>query len=382
MKRMFWVVLCVGLFGIRWVTLPNPLPNDWGPESKVGYSETILDKPEYTDSRTIVRSGIWYISILGYKEIIPGSRVRFVGSVEPQMMMGKVTRVIMRDPKIEIIRSNPEQEHRILRIRVMMGQWREKWVGIFQYTLPEPMASLAAGILLGIKSQIPREFYDDLVSTGTLHIVAASGYNVSIVAEVLMKVVGGVVSRGVAIGLGILGIITYVVIAGSSAAVVRAGIMGSLTLIAYYFGRPAEARRLLWVAAGSMLMWNPLILVDTGFELSVAATMGILYIGPWLKTLDDRIRMPASVRGFMGNYLYPTLAATLATLPIILWHFGRVSWISPLVNVLILPLVPLIMLLSALTLVLGQPVAWLLYPPLVWVGWIIQVFGKLIDRNI
>jgi competence protein ComEC len=325
-----------------------------------------LQTPEYSDTQTIIRSGIWYIAIPGYIEIIPGNRVSFVGQVEPKMLMGQTRQIVMKEPKFEVLEVLPEISI-FNKLIITLSEHRERWVRVFQQRLPEPMASLGAGILFGVNGQIPREFYDALVKTGTLHIVAASGYNVSIVAQVLIKMFGSVFTRGLAVEIGVIGILLYVLLAGSSASVVRAGIMGGLTLIAYYFGRPTEAKRLLWMAAGIMLLINPLLLLDIGFQLSVGATGGLLYLAPLMKKFPQH--------HFLKEYLYPTLAATVATLPIILYHFGRVSWISPMVNMLVLPVVPLIMLLSAITLVF-KPVAYLLYVPLWVMVYVIKIFGN------
>lgn len=357
-RLKIWLVF-ISLFAWRWASYQSPLPATWTPESKVRFTATILDGAEHTDTKTIVRSGIWYIAVTGYTEIIPGSRVRFEGVVEPKVVMGKVVKITMKDPTFEMIRARHASPLQV----------RKRWIDTLQKNLPEPMASLAAGILLGVRSQMPSDFYQALINTGTLHIVAASGYNVNIVAAVIMAGMMTVVSRGWAIGTGVVGIVIYVLLAGASASVVRAGIMGSLTLIAYYFGRPVEARRLLWVVAGLMLLFNPLYIVDIGFQLSFAATAGLLYI-PFNNQAPN-------FRGFLANYFYPTLVASVATLPIILYHFGRVSWISPLTNVLILPVVPLIMLLSALSLVGGQVAAWIAYVPLAYLVWVIQTIGKL-----
>jgi ComEC/Rec2-related protein len=367
MKQLKILLVFISLFLWRWASFESPLPESWTAESRVRFTATILETPEYTDSKTIIRSGIWYIKLKGYKEIIPGSRVSFEGRVAPKMVLGKVVQIKIVEPKVEI------GDYK-WNTWVMIYQWREKWITVLQKNLPEPMSSLGAGILLGVKGQMPYEFYQQLVKTGTLHIVAASGFNVMIVASVLMQLVQKVFRRGVAIGVGVIGILGYVLIAGASASVVRAGIMGSLTLIAYYFGRPAEARRLLWVTAGIMLLYNPLYIVDIGFQLSVTATAGLLYVQPWLQILKSKI-LQFSNGGVIDEYLLPTVAATVATMPIILWHFGRVSWISPLVNMLVLPVVPLIMLLTALTLVGGQVVAWVAYVPLAYVVWVIGLFG-------
>jgi ComEC/Rec2-related protein len=290
MKQLKILLVFISLFVWRWVSLDSPLPESWTPESKVRFTARVLERPEYTDSQTIIRKEIWYIPIKGYAEIIPGSQVTFTGKVEPKLLMNQVTRIVMVDPIFEVLaEKDGEQAYRISSVVVWLGGWREKWVRVLEKTLPEPMSSLAAGILLGVKGQMPYEFYQQLVSTGTLHIVAASGFNVMIVASVLMALASKLWKRGVAIGVGVVGIVIYVLLAGASASVVRAGIMGSLTLIAYYFGRPGEARRLLWVTAGLMLLFTPLYIVDIGFQLSVAATAGILYVEPCIRKLQSSV---------------------------------------------------------------------------------------------
>jgi ComEC/Rec2-related protein len=369
MYKIFLCVICILTFLIRWSGLKSPLPESWTRESKIRLTATITEQVEYTDSQTIVRYGIWYIKMRGYAVIIPGSRVSFVGTVTPKLLGNKATQIVMVDPTFEVVgNSRCAGSLKVECGMVYLGQLRGKWVVILEKTLPEPMSSLAAGILLGVKSEMSQGFYEHLVATGTLHIVAASGFNVSIIATVLMSLLSRVLSRGVAIFFGIIGVILYALVAGGSASVVRAGIMGILTLIVYYFGRPAEAKRLLWVTGICMLFFDPLLIVNIGFQLSFAATAGILYIEPWIEKCSG-------TRRFLKDYLYPTLAATFATLPIILWHFGRVSFISPLVNMLVLPLVPLVMLLTSLILVGGQLAAYFAYLPLWWIVRVIELFG-------
>jgi competence protein ComEC len=244
----------------------------------------VRDTPEHTDTNTIVRSGVWYISKLGYAEIIPGDTIRATGKVTPTLLGGKVVRIVMLDPTFEVMgHSRSVGAFHSGSVIIALGQWRDKWVSILEKDLPEPMSSLAAGILLGVKRGMPSDFYQNLVATGTMHIIAASGYNVSIVAAVIMRAMLMFASRRVAIALGMAGVIAYIVMAGAGASVVRAGIMGGLTLISFYWGRPTEAKRLLWISAGAMLLYNPLWLVDVGFQLSFMATAGILYGEPWIE---------------------------------------------------------------------------------------------------
>ena len=403
-RQVGLISLIVGLIGIRWYTYPSPLPQGWTPESKIRFTALILEEPEYTDSQTIIRSGLWEIKIKGYAEIIPGETLIAVGRIEPKLLGGKIVKIVMKDP--EKITQDLELKHQngIGNLIVIgVGEGRKRAVGVLEKTLPEPMSSLAAGILLGVKRKMPWEFYQQLVATGTLHVVAASGFNVMIVAMVLMALAKQLWKRGGAIVAGMGGIWLYVLLAGGGAAVVRAGLMGSLTLMAYFWGRASEAKRLLWATVVVMLLINPLWLVDVGFQLSICATGGLLYLGPWIKKradtgvrpygmeswtktpvdTDDPHRRPYGwLHGILNEYLYPTLAATIATAPVIWWHFGRIAWISPMVNMLVLPVVPLIMGLTAVVagigfiwLPLAQAVAWLTYIPLWWMVFVIRWWG-------
>lgn len=363
--------------------MASPLPGSWTPESDVRFTAPIFDQIFHNDTKTIIRKGIWRIEIRGYAVIIPGDEVSFVGRAEPKLLGRKVVEIIMKDPTFEVIKPVDRRRLSLWERGVLINiSIRDRVVNFLEKALPEPMSSLAAGILLGVSRQMPSDFYQSLVETGTLHLVAASGYNVSIVAAVLMAIFSLVTTRGVATLGAIVGILFYVVIAGASASVWRAGIMGSLTLMAYYFGRPAEARRLLWIAVFMMLMANPLNLIEVGFQLTVAATVGILYIEPWLRRWFN-IKLVWLLE-LLKNYFYPTLAATFATTPIILFQFGRLSLISPLVNVLVLPVIPLIMGLTATTSLVGmvwggagQVIAWFLYPPLWYVTQVIKLFGGI-----
>ncbi|MFH2085876.1 MAG: ComEC/Rec2 family competence protein [bacterium] len=345
-----------------------------------------IDFPEYTDSQTIIKRGKWEARTPGYTEITPGEVVIVEGVMEglPDCFAsGGISQALMRlkcrKVRGEIDEITDGKPSVVDRFLIRLSYVRKWAVGRIRETLPEPMASLAAGILLGIKAQMPKDFYQALINTGTLHVIAASGFNVMIVAEVLMGISKRVWRRGVAIGMGVLGIWLYVLLSGGSASVVRAGIMGSLTLISYYWGRPTEARRLLWVTAGVMLLVDPRMLTDVGFQLSVAATAGLLYIGDWMKhkaiELFNSSEPRLWIQEILTEYLYPTLAASVATMPVILWHFGRISLISPLVNMVILPVVPLIMGLTAAVLVGGQTVAWFAYVPLVYMVGVIRIFG-------
>jgi len=217
---------------------------------------------------------------------------------------------------------------------------------------------LLAGILLGVKKEMPEKFLKNLQETGTIHIVVASGYNISVIAGFLLNSLAVRIGRKKAILISFIGILVYTFIAGAQPPIVRAAIMGSLTYLAQLLGREKDGLWSLVLAAVIMLLVSPLILFDIGFQLSFTATAGILLLNPILKGKT-------------------TLAAQIATLPILLANFGQVSWLSPLINALVLPAVPLIMSLGAMTVVAGQILAWLTWVPLTYFVKIIELFSRL-----
>lgn len=151
-----------------------------------------------------------------------------------------------------------------------------------------------------------------------------------------------------------IAIAVFVILVGASAAVVRAGIMGCLTLWGLFAGRKSQVFFALLWSAFFMVFWNPYILVyDVGFQLSFASTFGLLVfvpiLGEWFPKMDTL--------GEIREALLLTVAAQIATFPFMAFHFGRVSVISPVANVLAAPFLPFAMLFSALSLVFGKSMA-------------------------
>jgi competence protein ComEC len=217
---------------------------------------------------------------------------------------------------------------------------------VFRSSLPEPQASLMAGIVLGSKSGFPYDFYQSLKKTGTLHVVVASGMNITLVAIFLVNFFVLFLNRRLAVLFAFLGIWFYVLLAGGEAPVVRAGIMGSLAFIAQGLGKEKAAIRGLIFAGGLMLFINPNYLFDLGFQLSFTATAGILLVYPKLKSLKKARRIFA-LPGF-GDSLASTLAAQSLILPIMVFNFGGVNPISPLVNAFVLWTIQWIMAIGAI----------------------------------
>ncbi len=172
-----------------------------------------------------------------------------------------------------------------------------------------------------------------------------SGSNVAIVSSILLGLFIRLFGRRkrVAVAITIGGIILYTLLVGADASVTRAAIMGSLYVIAVGLGRQSTAIISLFVAAILMLLLNPLTLWDVGFQLSFMATLGlILFNAPLRKRWGAHIgkRLPGVVNGLLAEGLLVTFAAQITTMPVVVYYFGRLSIISFLVNLLIIPVQP------------------------------------------
>lgn len=212
----------------------------------------------------------------------------------------------------------------------------------------EPEASLMTGILYGARSTLPQATQDEFSLAGVSHIVAVSGFNVSIIAVCLFTALTRLgIKRQRGVWLALVFIWLFVLFAGASAAAVRAGIMGSVVIAAERLGRLASPGVSLLYAATVMTALNPYILLwDVGFQLSFGATLGLVYGTEFFEPLVKKIPLIKKIPG-VAQALATTLAANAATLPLLLYYFGRISVISVLANVLIVPLVPWLMLLGA-----------------------------------
>lgn len=248
--------------------------------------------------------------------------------------------------------------------------------------LPEPYAALANGMLLGIESGIPEALYEQFNLTGTSHVIVISGSNISIIAAVLLAIGQRLVGRRRALWPTLVGIGCYALLVGGDAAVLRAAFMGSLFVIATAIDRRSTALISLAAACWAMTLVNPLTLWDVGFQLSSAATAGLILFTPGIMatakqlwpTLQGGVLTAQSgqlsqsaqtlVGGIIQDGLLVTIAANITTLPLVVFYFGRVSLISFLTNVLIAPVQPFIMLWGSLGILVG-----LLGLP--WLAWMI-----------
>ena len=233
----------------------------------------------------------------------------------------------MYKPEIKKI-LKPEPGDLVLRIR----NWFAERV---RELVPEPEVNLGLSYLLGIKSGLPDDLSENLRVVGLVHIVVASGAHLSILVEIARKIFGRL-SRFSGLLFSVLLVIFFMAMVGWTPSIMRAGIMTILTLVAWYVGREfAPWRIILMVAAGTLLV-KPMFMINLGWLLSFASFAGIMILGPRLTKFFYGEKEP----GFVAETVITTIAATLMTLPIILYYYGAISLISVVANLLILPTLP------------------------------------------
>lgn len=228
----------------------------------------------------------------------------------------------------------------IARSRSLINDWRRRFEAGMLSALPEPMASFALGLLIGQRSTLPESVNDNLSAAGLTHIVAVSGYNLTIIIATVYALLKKF-SKYQATVLSLTLIIIFIIFTGTSASIVRAAIVSMLSLWAGYYGRKFNPVLLILLAACLTAGWSPTYLwSDIGWYLSFLAFFGILVLAPLWSSRGGK------QSGALGTVMTETIAAQLMTMPIIMYIFGRVSLVALPANVLVVPLVPLAMLLS------------------------------------
>jgi competence protein ComEC len=269
-------------------------------------------------------------------------------------------------PRITLLeRSAPEPA-------LLAGSVRASVERGFARYLPQPQAALASGMLLGGGPELGSAFRQQLQVAGLGHLVAVSGFNVIVVAAALNAMAVRLVGRHFALLPVLLGIAAYTTLTGAPPSAVRAALMVGAAVVASAVGRVPDPLTAVLLAAAVMGMAEPLVLLDVGFQLSFAATLGLILIYPRIRRLLSRLPT------WLAEPLALTVAAELATLPVVLTTFHQVSLVSPAANVLAAPLVPLIMAAGTLF------VPALLIPPvasgLAWLVWLpTTVFVEMVQ---
>jgi competence protein ComEC len=269
---------------------------------------------------------------------------------------------LIRRPEIELLEQDSQKITILVRRKIL--DFKNGLREVIYSNLSPPQSSILGAMLLGDKSRISDKLKNKLNIVGLRHITCVSGMHIAILTTILMSLLIGLgLWRQSAFYITVILIVLFITMIGFQASAIRAGIMGLLFLAGQHFGRKSFSPRAIVIAAAIMLAINPLLLLnDIGFQLSFLAVIGIIYFLPVFQKWFRRIPNIFQFR----NILAMTLSAQIFTLPILIYNFGYVSLISPISNVLIVPLLPYIIgfgFLFALTGIFSQTLGWILSLP-------------------
>jgi competence protein ComEC len=224
---------------------------------------------------------------------------------------------------------------------------REALADPLRRLVPEPEGGIVRGIVLGERAAVDADLATAFARSGTSHLLAISGFNMTLVATAVALLARGRLRPAITATLTVSCVLAYSVLVGLAPSVARAAVMAVVASLGLAFGRRPATDNALALAVATMVGIDASAIGDVGFLLSATATGGLLYLG------DPMSRRLVFLPGAIRQGLATTLAATLPTIPIIAAVFGRVSLVSPLANLIAVPLFPPLMLAGAATAALG-----------------------------
>jgi len=297
---------------------------------------------------------------------------------------------VMNFPKVELLEKEKNEGPSFV-VYSQILWFKQKLRESIRNNFSPPQSSILEGTILGDNGAMSQDLKDKLNITGLRHIVAVSGTHVVILSSIIMSLLLAMgLRRGQAFYIAIIFICLYIILTGLPASGVRAGIMGGLYLLAQKLGRQSMGSRVITSACAVMLLINPLLLFyDVGFQLSFLAVLGLIYLEPLIRGFLKFI-----IKGFykkdikekyenLFSMFSVTFAAQIFTLPVIVFNFGNISWVSPITNILVLPIVYYLMICGFLSSVAGifsGALGWVLSIPcyvlLNYFIWVVDSFSK------
>jgi competence protein ComEC len=344
---------------------------------KTTLSGIVIDYPSRgnTQKLTIKLQEPFYGKIIAIVRSHPsfdyGDLIKFEGAIKPPEPKNYAD-YLAKDgifgtvifPKTELLDGN---QGSLLKSKLF--KFKESIIENFQKTLTSEKAAFLSGITLGERAEFSKELKEKMNVSGTTHLVALSGQNITIIVIAVSSFLGYFMRRKMVLGLTLAIIIVFVLMTGAEASVVRAAIMGGIILLAKQIGRVHSMRNTIAVAALIMALHNPQFLrFDLGFQLSFLALIGIVYLSPAIRKFL-KLKEGSGFLGWRENFL-TTTSAQLAVMPLLLINFGNFSLFSLPANILILEVVPITMILGFLLGALG----FIALPLAMILGWFVNLF--------
>lgn len=323
-------------------------------DKKISFTGTVVAYPQRGASQQLAieleppYAGKVLVKLKPYPSFNYGDRINFEGTVKKQD--GSYGKYLQKEkiigtadfPKTELVFSGHGSK-----IKSFLFSIKSSFVSTFQKTLNPEQAAFMSGILVGERAEFSKEFKDAMSKSGTTHLVALSGFNITIIAGAVALLFGSFLKRSWTLYLSVLFIVLFVLMTGAESSSVRAAIMGIIVIVAKLKERIYSVRNSIAAAAFLMVLFNPFILLfDLGFQLSFLALIGIVYLSPLVKN-KWQFFQKESFLDWRQNLL-TTASAQLAVAPVLILSFNNFSPLSLISNVLILEAVPPTMFLGFL----------------------------------
>jgi ComEC/Rec2-related protein len=348
-------------------------------------------RPRYEEGQQVKISGVLQEEpqIYGDKQRINLANLQFYAQRFPEYHYGDKVEVVGTVQKKERgwgLKVKSASEVSANNANHFLLDFRQKVLDTFGNTLPPKESSLIKGLILGTKSSLDPEFYSALKKTGTIHVVVASGSNVSLFAGAIIFMMTPYLSKRKTLLVALLVVWCYVFLIGGQPPIVRAALFASIGFVGQIFGKEINVIKVLGLVGAIMLLVNPPWIFDVGFQLSFAATVSLLLFSTYFTKITEKLKK-IKIPEIMRKDLATTLAAQVLVTPILFFNFGQISFMSPIVNMLVLWTIPPVMMVGSILGILGtlgnygelgaQALAWLVYPLLWWFISIIEMFSSL-----
>ncbi|MHB1354603.1 MAG: DNA internalization-related competence protein ComEC/Rec2 [Anaerolineae bacterium] len=343
------------------VTLTGFISDD--PIGKGASTKLQVDVEEIEQGGTVKPvNGKLAMTVGAYPRYSYGQRLVIIGTLETppilddfnyrEYLEAQGVRSVMLRPKVTLV---PGQGGSWLTLVLLTINHRLRTV--VEHILPQPEAGLLQGVLLGASKALPADTAESFRLAGLTHILVVSGFNISVLMQLILILAQKALRRQLALGFALAGITAFGLLVGFTAPVVRAWLMGVLTIVALLTGRKAHPLTSLAVASLLMTVLNPLTLWSISFQLSFVATLALIVVDPiiskGLKAVIVKTRA-GKFWLFLAGLSTTTIAAQLLTLPLIWHYFGQISWVALLSNLLVLPIQPIILAAGAAITALGS----------------------------
>lgn len=355
-------------------------------DQKVEFTGTITAAEQRINSQVLRLDNIQIVTSR-YPEFEYGDRIKAVGVVKKpagdfaNYYKKESVAGIISFPKIKVL-----SRAKVPSVKGALFKIKAFFETSYKRVLPFEQAAFLSGLTLGSTAEFNDEFKEKMRLTGTTHLVALSGYNISVLTRSVGFVLAGWwLTKKLRLPISILFVLGFVVMTGAEPSVVRAAIMAMILLLADQISRIAYIPNVIAATALAMVLINPKILAfDVGFQLSFMALLGLIYVEPWLRKKLKAKEEPGILN--WRSHFWTTTSAQLAVLPIIIYHFGFVSPVSILTNVLLLEFIPVTMGLGffvGFAAIVSHWLSWIIaFPTQAFLGYeltIIDVFSKIMN---